>query len=91
MLEWLQENLLFCGMVGSGAFGLLCVVMVNYFYNKTLRDLRQIKDAKGKWTKEFLAEYQNRSKSQQKMKNPEAFITVNESTEVLGEGFKSYN
>ena len=24
-------------------------------------------------------------------KNPEAFITVNESTEVLGEGFKSYN
>lgn len=26
-----------------------------------------------------------------KEKNPEAFITVNESTEVLGEGFKSYN
>ena len=26
-----------------------------------------------------------------KEKNPEAFITVNESAEVLGEGFKSYN
>lgn len=26
-----------------------------------------------------------------KEKNPEAFITVNESTEVLGEGFKAYN
>ena len=26
-----------------------------------------------------------------KEKNPEAFITVNESTEVLGEGFKTLN
>ena len=74
MLEWLQENLLFCGMVGSGVFGLLCVAIVNHFYNKTLRDLRQMKDAKGKWTKEFLSEYQNRSKNQQKIKNAEVFV-----------------
>ncbi len=74
MLKWLQENLLFCGMVGSGVFGLLCVAIVNYFYNKILRDVRQIKDAKGKWTKEFLSEYQNRSKNQQKIKNAEVFV-----------------
>ena len=74
MLEWLQENLLFCGMVGSGVFGLLCVAIVNHFYNKTLRDLRQMKDAKGKWTKDFLNEYQNRSKNQQKIKNAEVFV-----------------
>ena len=74
MLEWLQENLLFCGMVGSGVFGLLCVAIVNHFYNKILRDVRQIKDAKGKWTKEFLSEYQNRSKNQQKIKNAEVFV-----------------
>ena len=74
MLEWLQENLLFCGMVGTGVFGLLCVAIVNQFYNKIFRDVRQIKDAKGKWTKEFLNEYKNRSKSQQKIKNAEVFV-----------------
>ncbi len=74
MLKWLQENLLFCGMVGSGVFGLWCVAMVNYFYNNVLRDVRQIKDAKSKWTKEFLAEYQNRCKNQQKIKNAEVFV-----------------
>ncbi len=74
MLEWLQENLLFCGMVGSGVFGLLCVAIVNHFYSKILHDVRQIKDAKGKWTKEFLNEYQNRSKNQQKIKNAEVFV-----------------
>jgi len=74
MLEWLQENLLFCGMVGSGVFGLLCVAIVNHFYNKVFRDVRQIKDAKGKWTEEFLNEYQNRSKNQQKIKNSEVFV-----------------
>ena len=74
MFEWLQENLLFCGMVGSGVFGLLCVAIVNHFYNKTMRDLRQMKNAKGKWTKEFLNEYQNRSKNQQKIKNVEVFV-----------------
>ena len=74
MLEWLQENLLFCGMVGSGVFGLLCVAIVNHFYNKIFHDVRQIKDARGKWTKEFLNEYQNRSKNQQKIKNSEVFV-----------------
>ena len=74
MLNWLQENLLFCGMVGSGIFGLLCVAIVNHFYNKTLRDLRQMKDSKGKWTKEFLTEYQSRLKNQQKINNPEVFV-----------------
>lgn len=74
MLNWLQENLLFCGMVGSGIFGLVCLILVNHFYNRTLRDLRQMKEAKGKWTKAFLTEYQSRVKKQQKINNPEVFI-----------------
>lgn len=74
MLNWLRENLLFCGMVGSGMFGVVCLILVNHFYNRTLRDLRQMKDAKGKWTKAFLAEYQSRMKKQQKISNPEVFV-----------------
>lgn len=72
--EWIRENLLLCGMVATGVFGLLCVAMVNHFYSRAMRDLHRIKDPKGKWTREFLNEYKSRISNHQRINNPEVFI-----------------
>jgi hypothetical protein len=71
---WMEQNLLLYGMLGAGILGVLCIIMVNRFYGRTIRDLRRITEPKGKWTKEFLNEYQMRKTKEQEINNPEAFI-----------------
>lgn len=70
----MRENVLLYGMLGVGILGIFCIVMVNSFYGQAIRDLRRITEPKGKWTKEFLNEYQMRKTREQEINNPEVFI-----------------
>ena len=72
--DLMERNVLFYGMIGAGILGILCIAMVNSFYGRVIRDLRQITEPKGKWTKEFLNEYQMRKTKEQEINNPEVFI-----------------
>lgn len=72
--DLMERNVLFYGMIGAGILGILCIAMVNSFYGRVIRDLRQITEPKGKWTKEFLDEYQMRKTKEQEINNPEVFI-----------------
>lgn len=72
--EWMNQNLLLYGMITAGMIGVICVIMVNHFYNRVMRDLHRITEPKSKWTKEFLSEYALRKNKQQKITNSEAFI-----------------
>lgn len=72
--DLMERNVLFYGMIGAGILGILCIAMVNSFYGRAIRDLRQITEPKGKWTKEFLNEYQMRKTKEQEINNPEVFI-----------------
>lgn len=51
---WMEQNVLFYGMIGAGILGILCMFMVDRFYGRAIRDVRRITEPKGKWTKEFL-------------------------------------
>lgn len=70
----MEQNLLLYGMIGAGILGILCIAVVDGFYGKVIRDLRRITEPKGKWTKEFLNEYQMRRAREQEITNPEVFI-----------------
>lgn len=72
--EWMEQNLLLYGMIVAGILGVFCIAMVDRFYSRTMRDLRRITEPKGKWTKEFLNEYQMRLTREQEINNPEVFI-----------------
>lgn len=72
--EWMEQNLLLYGMIAAGVLGVFCIAMVERFYSRAMRDLRRITEPKGKWTKEFLNEYQMRKTREQQINNPEAFI-----------------
>lgn len=72
--DLMERNVLFYGMIGAGILGILCIAMVNSFYGRVIRDLRQITEPKRKWTKEFLNEYQMRKTKEQEINNPEVFI-----------------
>ena len=58
----------------SGNLGILCMFMVDRFYGRAIRDVRRITEPKGKWTKEFLNQYQMRLTKEQEINNPEAFV-----------------
>ena len=72
--EWMEQNLLFYGLIAAGVLGVFCIAMVDHFYSKVMRDLRRITEPKGKWTKDFLNEYQMRRTHEQVINNPEVFI-----------------
>lgn len=72
--EWMEQNLLLYGMIAAGILGVFCIAMVDRFYSRAMRDLRRITEPKGKWTKEFLNEYQMRLTREQEINNPEVFI-----------------
>lgn len=72
--SWMEQNVLFYGMIGAGILGILCMFMVDRFYSRAIRDVRRITEPKGKWTKEFLNQYQMRLTKEQEINNPEAFI-----------------
>ena len=71
---WMEQNVLFYGMIGAGLLGILCMFMVDRFYGRAIRDVRRITEPKGKWTKEFLNQYQMRLTKEQEINNPEAFV-----------------
>ena len=62
---WMEQNVLFYGMIGAGILGILCMFMVDRFYGRAIRDVRRITEPKGKWTKEFLNQYQMRLTKEQ--------------------------
>ena len=70
----MEQNVFLYGMIGAGILGILCITMVNSFYGRIIRDLHRITEPKGKWTKEFLNEYQMRKTKEQEINNPEVFI-----------------
>ncbi|MBS6193981.1 MAG: hypothetical protein KH828_00190 [Clostridiales bacterium] len=70
----MEQNLLLYGMIGAGMLGIFCIAIVNGFYSRAIRDLHRITEPKGKWTKEFLNEYQMRQTREQEINNPEVFI-----------------
>ena len=45
--EWMEQNLLFYGMIAAGVLGVFCIAMVDHFYSKVMRDLRRITEPKG--------------------------------------------
>ena len=67
---WMEQNVLFYGMIGAGILGILCMFMVDRFYGRAIRDVRRITEPKGKWTKEFLNQYQMRLTKEQEINNP---------------------
>ncbi|NCB93213.1 MAG: hypothetical protein EOM40_11760 [Clostridia bacterium] len=71
---WMEQNLLLYGMIGAGVLGIFCIAMINHFYNRAIRDLHRITEPRGKWTKEFLNEYQMRKTKEQEINNPEVFV-----------------
>ena len=74
LYEWMEQNLLLYGMIAAGILGVFCIAMVDHFYSRVMRDLRRINEPKGKWTKDFLSEYQMRRTHEQAINNPEVFI-----------------
>ena len=58
----------------SRILGILCMFMVDRFYGRAIRDVRRITEPKGKWTKDFLNQYQMRLTKEQEINNPEAFV-----------------
>ena len=83
---WMEQNVLFYGMIGAGILGILCMFMVDRFYSRAIRDVRRITEPKGKWTKEFLNQYQMRLTKEQEINNPEAFVRTQKHWES---GYKS--
>lgn len=48
---WMEQNVLFYGMIGAGILGILCMFMVDRFYGRAIRDVRRITEPKGKLDK----------------------------------------
>ena len=71
---WMEQQVLFYGMAAAGVLGVLCIVLVNHFYSRTIRDMGRLDNPRGKWTKEFLNERKMREAKEQEITNPEAFI-----------------
>ena len=38
---WMEQNVLFYGMIGAGILGILCMFMVDRFYGRAIRDVRK--------------------------------------------------
>ena len=43
---WMEQNVLFYGMIGAGILGILCMFMVDRFYGRAIRDVRRITERK---------------------------------------------
>lgn len=48
---WMEQNVLFYGMIGAGILGILCMFMVDRFCSRAIRDVRRITEPERKWTK----------------------------------------
>ena len=45
---WMEQQVLFYGMAAAGVLGVLCIVLVNHFYSRTIRDLGRLDNPRGK-------------------------------------------
>ena len=50
---WMEQNVLFYGMIGAGILGILCMFMVDRFYGRAIRDVRRIQNRKENGQKNF--------------------------------------
>lgn len=72
--ELMEQNVFFYGMIAAGILGLWCLIWSNRFYEKAIKDIQNLPEAKGTWMKDVLISYQERMQRGQKIANTEAFI-----------------
>lgn len=72
--ELMDQNVFFYGMIAAGVLGLWCLIWSNRFYEKAIRDVKNLPEVKGSWMKNVLLSYQERMQRGQKVANTEAFI-----------------
>jgi hypothetical protein len=70
----LQSHALFYAIALLTGIGAVWLLMVNAFYDRTIRDMGRMDAPKSKWIKEFIKTYQMKTIKNEKIQNAEAFI-----------------
>lgn len=70
----LENHALFYGIALLTSVGAIWLLLVNAFYDRTIRDMERMDDPKSKWMKEFLKNYQMKTLKNEKIQNAEAYI-----------------
>lgn len=70
----LENHALFYGIALLTSVGTIWLLLVNAFYDRTIRDMARMDDPKSRWMKEFLKNYQMKTLKNEKIQNAEAFI-----------------
>ena len=70
----LECHALFYAIAALTGIGAIWLLMVNAFYDRTIRDLGRMDTPKSKWIKEFIKTYQMKTIKNEKIQNAEAFI-----------------
>lgn len=75
LLNSIMENhALFYGIALLTSVGAIWLLLVNAFYDRTIRDMGRMDDPKSRWMKEFLKNYQMKTLKNERIQNAEAFI-----------------
>ncbi|MGI6006056.1 MAG: hypothetical protein ACOX8E_01020 [Ruminococcus sp.] len=70
----LESHALFYTIALLTGIGAVWLLMVNAFYDRTIRDMGRMDTPKSKWMKEFIKTYQMKTIKNEKIQNAEAFI-----------------
>ncbi len=70
----LESHALFYAIALLTGIGAIWLLMVNAFYDRTIRDMGRMDAPKSKWIKDFIKTYQMKTIKNEKIQNAEAFI-----------------
>lgn len=72
--ECMEHNLFFYGMIAAGLLGVWCLFWSNRFYERAIKELRHLPQAKDRWAQLIMEDYNQRTAKGQAVANTEAFI-----------------
>lgn len=72
--ECMENNLFFYGMIAAGLLGIWSLFWANRFYERAIKELRHLPQAKDKWAQGIIDDYNQRTARGQAVVNTEAFL-----------------
>lgn len=72
--ECMENNLFFYGMIAAGLLGIWSLFWANRFYERAIKELRHLPQAKDKWAQGIMDDYNQRTARGQAVVNTEAFL-----------------
>lgn len=70
----MENNLFFYGMIAAGLLGIWSLFWANRFYERAIKELRHLPQAKDKWAQGIMDDYNQRTARGQAVVNTEAFL-----------------